>query len=258
MNRRRSGGTRQSLMALCRGELTKVSTARGTTTGLVALMATLAVLSVGRVTRGAGTAGGVRAGSDDAWLQVLGSGMAPGLLVVLVGVLSATGELRHRSLTATLLVTPRRDRVVLAKVLASGLLGGTFTAMLGLGAAAYGMASGVLRAPLPAGDVARIVAGAILVACFWAWLGVAIGLLVRQQAAAVALPLVWLVVVETLVTSYGLGPLRWWLPGGAASALGGADDPAALPAWLAAAVLTGYCLALTAAGLRRLVVADVT
>jgi len=242
--------------ALVRAELLKLRTARSTIV-LVAVVLGLGLLLATRVARAAGSAGGVTPGTADAWTQVLGAALSPTLLVLLVGVLAVTGELRHGSLTPTLLVTPRRGRVVVAKVVASALLGIAVAAVLAVAAAAVGVASGVLTTA-PGTHVLRLVGTGMLLASFWAWLGVAVGVLVRQQIPALVLPLVWLVVGETLVTAYGLGDLRWWLPGGAASGLSGADLPGVLPAPLAALVLAGYAVALTVPGLVRLTHVDVT
>jgi len=242
--------------ALVRAELLKLRTARSTI-ALVAVVLGLGLLFVTRVARAAGGAGGVTPGTADAWTQLLGSALSPTLLVLLVGVLAFTGEMRHGSLTPTLLVTPRRRRVVVAKVLATAVVGIAVTAVLVAAAAAIGAATGVLTTA-PDAEVLRLVGTGMLLASFWAWLGVAVGVLVRQQIPALVLPLVWLLVGETLVTAYGLADLRWWLPGGAASGLSGADLPGVLPAPLAALVLAGYAVVLTVPGLARLTHVDVT
>ena len=103
----------------------------------------------------------------------------------------------------------------------------------------------------------RFVVGGLLAAACWAWLGLAVGLLVRHQAAALLLPLLWLLVVETLLSSYGLRVLLPWTPGGATRAMSGDQFAGALPVWAAALVLVGYAAALTAAGTHRLVRSDV-
>jgi len=242
--------------ALVRAEVLKLRTARSTI-ALIAVVSGLGLLLVARVVGAAGSAGGVTPGTADAWTQVLGAALSPTLLLLLVGVLAFTAELRHGSLTPTLLVTPDRGRLVLAKVLASALVGIALTAVLTTAAAGIGAATGVLTTA-PDVQVLRLVVSGMLLASLWAWLGVAVGVLVRQQIPALVLPLVWLLVGETLVTAYGLADLRWWLPGGAASGLSGADLPGVLPAPLAALVLAGYAVVLTVPGLARLTHVDVT
>ena len=241
---------------LVRAELLKLRTARSTL-ALVGFIAVLSLLSAARVIQAAGRAGGPTGGTAEAWMHVLGAAMTPVLLVVLVGGLAVTGELRHGSLTPTLLVTPRRDRVIVAKVLASALVAVAVTASVLVVAAAAGVAAGVLTAA-PGGDTLRLVGAALLISAFWAWIGVAVGVLVRHQIPALVIPLAWVLVVETLVTAYGFAAVRWWLPGGAGAGLAGADLPGVLPPWLAVLVLTGYALALTIPGLLRIKHVDVT
>jgi hypothetical protein len=179
------------------------------------------------------------------------------LLLPLLGVLAVTSELRHGTLTPTLLVAPRRRRVVVAKMAACALTGAAVALAAESFAAAVGLASGTLSGA-PGRPVLLAVAGGVALGAFWGWIGVSVGLLVRHQLPALAVPLLWLLVVETLVTSYGLDAVRWWLPGGAGAGLAGADAPGVLPAWLAGLVLTGYALALAVPGIRRLARADIT
>ena len=92
---------------------------------------------------------------------------------------------------------------------------------------------------------------------WWAWLGAAIGTIVRSQTIALLIPPVWMLVIETLLPSYGLDavlPLDAERPD---SALGGADFAGALPEWAAGVTLLGYGLVLSAVGVRRAVRTDV-
>lgn len=244
------------MSTLIRVELLRLRTARSLR-ALLAGVAVLGLLQVARLVRSAGSAGGIRPGSDSAWTQILLGGTAGSLLVLLVGVLAVTSDFRHGSLTPTLLVTPRRGRVMAARMMACALVGAATAALMAVVSAGIGLAAGVLSG-LPGPVVLPQAAGGVLLAAFWGWAGAAVGLLVRHQITALALPMVWLLVVETLVSSYGLGQLRWWLPGGAGFGLTGSDIPGVLPAWLAALVLAGYGAALTIPGIRRLASADIT
>ena len=111
--------------ALIRAEVLKLRTARSTLV-LIGVIAVLGLLLAARVLQAAGRAGGPVRGTAEAWTQVLGAALTPTLLVVLVGGLAFTGELRHGSLTPTFLVTPRRGHVVVAKALASVLVAGSW------------------------------------------------------------------------------------------------------------------------------------
>jgi len=242
--------------ALIRTELLRLWTARSTR-ALLAAGAALGMLQVARIVRSAGSAGGIHPGSGDAWAQILGAGMSGSLLVLLVGVLAVTADFRHGSLTPILLVTPRRARVMAARMVSCALAGASTATLMALASAAAGLATGALGGA-PGSGVLLSVAGGVLLAAFWGWAGAAIGLLVRHQITALVLPLVWLLVVETLAGAYGIGPVRWWLPGGAGAGLTGSTAPGVLPAWLAVLVLVSYGTALTVPGIRRLARADIT
>jgi hypothetical protein len=88
-------------------------------------------------------------------------------------------------------------------------------------------------------------------------LGVGIGTVVRNHTVSVALPFVWFVLVETLLTGFQLTALRPWLPGNALGALSGARFSEALPMSAAAAVVAAYALALLVPGTRSLLRRDV-
>jgi hypothetical protein len=71
-------------------------------------------------------------------------------------------------------------------------------------------------------------------------------------------PLLWFVVVEQLLPSFGLGWLVPWTPRGASTALVIGSSPGVLPAWAGGLLLAGYGLALTVPGARRIARADIT
>jgi hypothetical protein len=66
-----------------------------------------------------------------------------------------------------------------------------------------------------------------------------------------------MIVVGALLPAYQLNSLVPWTPDGAASALAGAEFAGAFPVWAAVAVLIGYGLAASLAGLRRVQRSDV-
>jgi ABC-2 type transport system permease protein len=244
------------MTALVRAELLKTFWTRGTW-GLLAVAVLLVVARVELVLAGIGTVGSPLRGSAELTVAVLAAGGMGQFVVVLLGVVTVTREFATATWTSTLLTTPSRGRVLLAKVAAAAVVGVLTTWLLFAIAAARGLAAGAVVLD---GDprVTRLLLGGMLAAAFWAWFGVAVGALVRHQAAAVLVPLVELLVVETLLPSFGLGRVSPWTPGGATGALAGADFAGVLPVGVAVLVLLGYGLALTAPGLRRLVRSDVT
>jgi ABC-2 type transport system permease protein len=244
------------MRALVSAELLRLRTTRSTWLMLAAATA-LSILRIVLVLRGAGTVEGAGSGSREQRDLLLGSGaLAAQLLAMTFGVLLVTSELSARTVTATFLVTPDRRRVVLAKALAAATAGaGIAAALLGIGlfaALLVGGGTGLL-------DVAllRPLLGTLVMVAGSGVLGVGIGTVVRNHTVAVAVPFVWLVVVETLLTGFQLSALRPWLPGAALAALSGARFSGALPMTAAAAVVTVYALALLLPGTRSLLRRDV-
>ena len=175
-----------------------------------------------------------------------GSGISAMLLIY--GVVGATGEFRHRTLAPAVLIAPDRSRLVVARILAYGL-----TAVLA--AVAIGGITFLLGLPLLAGasgpdlrssDVLGVASGGVLACTLCAMLGVGAGTLIRNQVAAVVGVLVWLFVAEPLLPLIDEG-LSSYTIGTAAGALGqgGNGDASMLGAVL---VLAAWTVAFAVAG----------
>ena len=202
-------------------------------------------------------------GGLDAALTVYGVLNAVGYVFPLVvGTLLVTTEVRHRTLTQTLLAEPRRGVVLGAKlVLAAGigLLYGV-AGVVGLVAAGAPVLSAVGDgAFLDDPEVVRALLLGVLVTGLWAVLGTGFGAVVPQQVAAVVAILAFTQFVEPIARLAlgavdGLSVVSAYLPGAAADAVVGASlfsqmgDVDLLPAWGGALVLLGYAAALTLAG----------
>jgi len=171
-------------------------------------------------------------------------------VLLLVGVLLSAGEHRHRTVLPTLLAEPRRNRVVAAKV----------GAMAGLGAVAALAVAALVAAvsvPMlathdaPAQQLAAVPAGVlalVVTSVGYGVLGVALGLLLRNQTSALVTALVWQFVVEGILPVVLRAPsLPTYLPGGAVSSLvrlGHHTAHGALPAWQGGALFTAYAVGL--------------
>jgi ABC-2 type transport system permease protein len=172
------------------------------------------------------------------------------LFAGLVGAMSITGEIRHGTIRTTFLITPRRGRVVAAKLVASGLLGIVF------GLVAVGVAVGVGSAALAArgipitldgSDYTLMPIGAIAAAALWAPLGLGLGALLRNQVATLVAIFLWLFFVENLLIDFVPGAGRF-APGAAAAAITGLDPDTLLAPALGALLLALYAAATAAAG----------
>jgi ABC-2 type transport system permease protein len=161
----------------------------------------------------------------DGQLKVVGWGTSVGALFAsLLGALSITSEIRHGTIRPTFLATPRRERVVAAKLAASALTGIAIDAAAeGLTAAieAAGLAVRGIHIQLSADDYVRLLAGGALAGGLFAAIGVGVGAVIRQQVGAVVGLCVWLLLIET--TLIGNVPSAGkFAPGAAAGAIAGA------------------------------------
>jgi ABC-2 type transport system permease protein len=171
------------------------------------------------------------------------------VLVIVLGIVISAGEYRTQTATDTFLTTPRRGRVVAAKLAIGAILGlaiGALGAAVGLAVAyVWFEAEGVA---FPAGDdeVWLILGGVVLYAVLFGVLGVAFGSLVRNQVVAIVSALTFVLLLEQLLTQAGVAVAEWF-PGNAGAAVvrtpGEFLDPGA-----GVAVLIAYALVIALAG----------
>jgi ABC-2 type transport system permease protein len=248
------------MTALIRSELLKQRTTR--TTGLVFLwMAGLVTLVVLLHVFSVKTAD---LSSRDGQLKVLGWGTGIGTLFAsLLGALSITAEFRHGTIRPTLLATPRRHRVVAAKLMA-GILAGLVVGVLAEGFAAaletIGLAARGIHISLTGGDFAQLVGGGAVAAALFAAIGAGIGAAVRNQVGAMAGLCLWSLLIETILIG-NIPSAGKFTPGAAAGAIAGAVQtqvPAKLVApALGLLLLAGYALAAAVLGVRTITRRDI-
>jgi ABC-2 type transport system permease protein len=182
-------------------------------------------------------------------LSVTGTGA---ILVLVVGILISAGEYRHGTAADTFLTTPRRNRVVAAKLTVGAGLGvavGVITSLACLGIASLLYSVEGATFPLGDGEVWLILGGALVYTSLFAILGVALGVLIRNQVLAIASALAWLAVIEhTLVTI--IPDVGRWLPVAAGQAIVRTDLDDLLTPLAGIAVLTTYGAAIALAGIR--------
>lgn len=239
------------MSALVRAELLKLRTVRLpvwlllTTLALVTLSVCATVLTAGR--DGAPLA----ADEPELFRLALSSASAGTTIVLVLGILVLTQEFRFGTATPSFLVTPRRERVLLAKLLAVSVVGALYAAVSVL----YAVALAVLLLRLRGtevvleGPLVGTVLGAVLAVVLYGPIGIAVGALVRNQVAAVVGALAWTFVVEQLLVAL-LPDVGRWLPGGASAAVLSLGELATtrgelLPPWAGALVLVGYAVGLS-------------
>jgi ABC-2 type transport system permease protein len=236
--------------AQLRAELLKQRSTR-TGLGLLAGMLVLVLLAV--LLHGFGLPAESVAGTPEQ-LMVFGRGEFLGaLFAALLGAMSITSEVRHGTIRPTFLATPRRGRVVAAKVLASTLVGAGFG--LAASALAAGVGTAVLRGrgievELDGGDYALLLAGGTAAAALWAAIGVGLGALVRDQVPTLVGICAWLLFVEGLLVGdvADIAEVGRFAPGALGEALSGQDPDTLLEPTLGALLLAVYAAAFAAAG----------
>jgi ABC-2 type transport system permease protein len=166
------------------------------------------------------------------------------VFAIIIGALGMTQELRHQTLTPTLLAEPRRNKVTSAKMAAYFGIG-AFYGLVGV-LIGYALAFALLplktHTDIPVNALWQIAGGAVLGSALFAVLGVAVGTLVRNQIAAILGILLWVLPIEQLVVLF-LPSIGKWLPGGALNGVlqtTGVNNTTYLPVWAGALVLIGY------------------
>jgi ABC-type transport system involved in multi-copper enzyme maturation permease subunit len=245
------------MSAELRSELVKLRSTR-TTLGLFAAMVGLTLFAV--ALHGVGVAEAELDSSSAQLTEVFGRGELIGILFAgLLGAMSITAEVRYGTIRPTFLVTPRRGRVIAAKVQASMLTGATFGAVAcglaaGVGAAALGLRG--IDAQLKADDYLLFIAGGGVAAAIWAAIGVGVAGLVRSQVPTLVGICAWLLFVESILLT-GLADVGRFAPGPAAAALTGQDPEKLIAPAAGLLVLALYGLAAVAAGLISMTRRDV-
>jgi ABC-2 type transport system permease protein len=185
---------------------------------------------------------------------------------LILGVLSATAEVRYQTLTPTFLATPRRGRVLAAKLIVIAIAGAVF-GVFGL-VGSIGAGAPLLSAfgvdPLLGDADTWLLAGRVVIACaLWAVVGVGVGSLIPNQIAAIVIVLAFTQFLEPILR---LGTSIWewtanvgkFLPGAASDALVGSSIFTSLGAstantqqldwWQGGLVLLGIAAIVTVAG----------
>jgi ABC-type transport system involved in multi-copper enzyme maturation permease subunit len=256
------------VIRLARAELRKLFTTRA----LPVSFAIAIVLAIGSVIIEAvvaGKNGSPRLGTDAGVYQMLKLGAIPCVVMLILGILAAGGEFRHRTIVPVLLATPHRARVFAVKVAVIAGLGAVFSAVtfgLGLGAVVATLsAHGIGHLP-PV--VARLYLGTVVSSACFGMIGVALGALTRNTIGAIVAAIAWTLFVEQVILAAIVPGIEKWLPTGAAIGLTDAPGPGPLgpapsqPAAvggvvLAATVLAGYGIVMLLAASRTTIRRDV-
>jgi len=180
---------------LIRSEWTKLVTSGSTR--LLAL--TVVIVSVVLT---AISAPGEGASSDEATSLYIDTIYLSWIWALVLGILLVTNEFRHGTAVATFLASPKRSRVVFSKMFVGGI-GGLILHAVALGAA-FLTATAVLATTPDASAPSTsalidAMSGLMLVGFTNGMLGVAVGMLIRNQLISIAVTFGWLFLFESIV-----------------------------------------------------------
>lgn len=171
------------------------------------------------------------------------------LFAALFGAMLITGEIRHGTVRPTLLHTPQRSRVIVAKgivALAAGAALGALATGTAAVAGTFFLDLRGIAVHIGAGDYALLVVGGAAAAALWAVIGLGAGAVVRAQVPTVVGLLVWILFIENFLSS--VPSAAEYAPGTLGRALAGATEGTLLAPALAALLLSAYAAAAFLAG----------
>ena len=194
------------------------------------------------------------------------------LIVLLLGIVVVTSEFFHQTVTTTFLTAPHRTAVMLAKLVAAGVLALLFwgvTTALNLIFGPMILNATDVGTQLGSGEVWASVALNGLAYLLWSVLGVGLGVLIRSQiGATVTGILLYLggtigaaIAIGLLAGRFGdwINQLQLLVPSLASSLMvAGTEIPGNPPRWAGAAVLIGYAVVTGAIGVATIRKRDIS
>lgn len=189
--------------------------------------------------------------------SALSAGFQSGYLMALVmGTIVGAVDFRHRTATQTFLATPHRSRVVLAKALTSVLVGLVYavvTQLLSVVVVELVAAARGISTDLGDNSVLRSLALGVPGIVLWSLIGLSLGVLLRNQIAAVLVAVGYVFILDPLaglaLRQLDVGSLDQYTLGSASAALvEGYTGSHLLPWWAGGLVMLGYGVVIAVAG----------
>lgn len=250
------------MIRLIRAELLKL---RSTQVWFWLLLGTLAIAAL-FVIGPLASSGGITSASDVPDIFIASSNTY--LLVFVLGVLGVTTEFRYQTITPTLLQTPSRWAVVTSKMITYALLGVLYAAaavILQLVIAVPWLAAKNIDVDWVGGAVRHDIIGIFGVLALFGIVGLGIGALLKNQIVAVVMGVIFLLVLQNIVSAIpGVKTVFPYLPGGAVDAImvTGTDrtinDVNLLPTWGGVVVLLLWAFVPALAGASFTLNRDIT
>jgi ABC-2 type transport system permease protein len=196
-------------------------------------------------------------------LFAIGAGGA-GPLAAILAAAGVAGEFRHRTAAATFLATPRRGRVVTAKLVTYLLAGGGYAvacAAVGLAVALPWLAARGTPVSLAGNGDLTVLGAVIISAALFGVTGAGLGALLGSEVVTIAGLLLYLYVAEPLISHItALGSWTAYLPGVAADSLTQASQAGVrlLPPWQGGLVFAAWTAVIASAGAVAITRRDIT
>ncbi|EWS99716.1 ABC transporter permease [Intrasporangium oryzae NRRL B-24470] len=191
------------------------------------------------------------------------------LILLAIGVLMVGSEYRHKTITGTFLGTPKRARVMGAKVVALLVIGALYGVVQT--AASFGVGAFIINNrgfPILPDGAARTLALSLLVLGLWGLIGLGAGILIPNQVAAllIAVGVAWIVepLLGLLFASQDWGKsIAPYLPSNATNAVVNAietnpNGATQLSWWAGALALLAYAVVMAGLGTWRTLRADIS
>jgi ABC-type transport system involved in multi-copper enzyme maturation permease subunit len=184
------------------------------------------------------------------------------LLVMIFGILIVTNEFRHKTATSTFLATPRRTRVIGAKLVTAIVWGAVFclvTAIIAIPVGLIYFGGKGVGTEITNGDVIKALLLNVLAFGIWAIFGLGLGTLLKNQVVSIVVALVLyfvqlavgvvLMVLALQFDAQWILDIQYWLPGGASTVMVSPIQLPGVPPWWAGALaLLGYGTVAAAVG----------
>jgi len=172
------------------------------------------------------------------------------IVALIVGIVDSAGEYAHGTIAHTFLVTPVRELVVVAKLIAgaiAGMLVAAFAEVVTWSIAAVWLEGKSVPFQLATRTVLDTYLGILGAGALAAVIGIGIGALFRRQTAAIVLALIWLLVGEPVLSIAGV---QQYAPGHAIAAVASAGSSTSelLGFWPGLLVALAYAAVFAVAG----------
>ncbi len=229
------------MIDLIKAEWIKFSSLRGSWIRLgLALVLAMASVTLGLIFFNR-SGGGIPASTeipDRINLITSGVGFA-GLILVIVGVLVFTGEVKSRTIIPTMSAVPDRGSVVASKVILVSLVAAGFAILavgLSLAVGLVGLDQQGFTIALDDADFVRVMIGSGAYLVIAALFGLGLGVLTNSTTFGVALGLLWPTAIEGAVQGFAPEWIDRFLPFQAGAAMFATPQRGDLPPWEGGAI----------------------